>query len=85
MAITISCAVLLSLIVSMTVIPSLSARILRTAKASPEGSDPRRNAQNLWGLVRWASAFVKRVGATVAWIMATTTRRLAVVACFTFI
>ncbi len=84
-AIAISCAVFLSLIVSMTVIPSLSARILRTAKASPEGGDPRRNAQNLWGLVRWASAFVKRVGATVAWIMATTTRRLAVVAFFTFI
>ena len=84
-AIAISCTVFLSLIVSMTVIPSLSARILRTAKASPEGGDPRRNAQNLWGLVRWASAFVKRVGATVAWIMATTTRRLAVVAFFTFI
>ena len=83
-AIAISCAVFLSLIVSMTVIPSFSARILRTAKA-PDGGGARRRSQNLWGLVGWASAFVKRVGGAIFWIMDRTTRRLGVVALFTFI
>lgn len=42
-AIAISCAVGLSLVVAMTVIPSLSARILRTAKTSGDASESKRH------------------------------------------
>ena len=68
-AIAISCAVLLSLAVSMTVIPSLSARILRTAELDPD--DKARGWSNAWGLVDLGSRFVAAVGAMVQWIIAT--------------
>ena len=82
-AIAISCAVALSLVISMTVIPSLSARVLRTADVVPETKG--RDRHNLWGLLDLGSTFVKRVGTTVGWLMARTTRRLAVVGIFTFV
>ena len=85
-AIAISCAVFLSLIVSMTVIPSLSARILSTATPhDEEAGGKRRGSRNLWGLLPLASAFVARIGATVHWITGSTTRRLAVVVAFTVV
>ena len=75
-AIAISCAVLLSLIVAITVIPSLSARILKTADT------PTSRAV---GLTSLASSFVDFVVGSVAWINSTTRRRLAVVGTFTLI
>ena len=75
-AIAISCAVLLSLIVAITVIPSLSARILKTADTS---------TSRAVGLTSLASSFVDFVVGSVAWINSTTRRRLAVVGTFTLI
>ena len=78
-AIAISCAVALSLIVSITVIPSLSARILRTADSVDEV--PGR----LGRLLAKAGSFSELVSSTVGWINRSTTRRLAVVAGFTVV
>ncbi len=80
-AIAISCAVFLSLIISMTVIPSLSARILRTAEVDPDAKG--RGPHNLWGLTALGAKFSGAVGATVGWITTSTTRRLAVAGLFT--
>ena len=74
-AIAISCAVGISLIVSITVIPSLSARILRTADANEE----ERGFHNLWGFLPRARAAAHSVSDTVSWINRSTSRRLAVV------
>ncbi|MEE8138096.1 MAG: efflux RND transporter permease subunit, partial [Thermoanaerobaculia bacterium] len=49
-ALAISCAVGLSLVVAITVIPSLSAKILGTAERKTAG----KGYKNLWGLVGWA-------------------------------
>ena len=80
-AIAISCAVFLSLIVSMTVIPSLSARILRTATVDPNAKG--RGSHNLWGLLDLGALFAKRVAGAVHWITTSTTRRIAVALIFT--
>jgi HAE1 family hydrophobic/amphiphilic exporter-1 len=74
-AIAISCAVALSLIVAITVIPSLSAKILRAA-----GRDLKQNGyHNLWGGVSLAGRFTRWVAGTVDWINGSTLRRLAVI------
>ncbi|MFQ5788968.1 MAG: efflux RND transporter permease subunit, partial [Acidobacteriota bacterium] len=78
-AIAISCAVAFSLIVAITVIPSLSARILHTAEADSEA----RGFHNLWGLIGKAGAFADWVSGTVYWITASTRRRLAVITVLT--
>ena len=92
-AIAVSCAVGLSLLVSITVIPSLSAKILGTA----ETSRPRRGAarddvadlpeersfKNLWGWAARAQGFNEWVSDRVYWITGSTARRLAVVIGFT--
>ncbi|MEJ2084404.1 MAG: efflux RND transporter permease subunit [Acidobacteriota bacterium] len=74
-AIAISCAVGLSLIVSVTVIPSLSAKILGSVgeESKVEGF------RNLWGLVDRAHGWNERITKRVGWILATTGRRLVVV------
>lgn len=77
-AIAISCAVGLSLIVSITVIPSLSARILATADHSSQSG-----FRQLWGLVGRGHAFNDWITERVHWITATTVRRVAVVLGFT--
>ncbi len=77
-ALALSGAVALSLIVSITVIPSLSARILQTAQGG-EG----RGFHNLWGFLDKAQGFARWVGDTVYRITGSTTKRLAVVAVFT--
>ncbi len=69
-AIAISCAVALSLVVAMTVIPSLSARILDATGAVDRGESPRRfrRARGLWGrvaLARRAAALIVRMVAAV--------------------
>jgi HAE1 family hydrophobic/amphiphilic exporter-1 len=80
-AIAISCAVALSLIVSITVIPSLSAKILRAAGRGDGGR--ARNYRNLWGGVTSAQRFTDRVAEAVDWINASTLRRLVVIISFT--
>jgi HAE1 family hydrophobic/amphiphilic exporter-1 len=78
-ALAISCAVGLSLIVSITVIPSLSAKILGSAKPEEAGESRGKSYKNLWGLVSQAQGVNKRIGDAVHWITETTRRRLAVV------
>ena len=78
-AIAISCAVALSLLVSITVIPSLSAKILHAAEADPE----QRSFRNLWGVSFLARRFTGGLTGTVHWITGSTLRRLAVVATLT--
>ena len=78
-AIAISCAVTLSLLVSITVIPSLSAKILHAAEADPE----QRSFRNLWGVSFLARRFTGGLTGTVHWITGSTLRRLAVVATLT--
>ncbi len=72
-AIGLGCSVLLSLLVSMTVVPCLSARILR----STEGGD--RWYHHLFGLDRLGDRFTRWIAGTVAWINSSTLRRLAVI------
>jgi HAE1 family hydrophobic/amphiphilic exporter-1 len=78
-ALAISCAVGLSLLVAMTVIPSLAGKILGGAQQPTE----KKGFQNLWGLTRRAGRLTDWVTATVDRINGSTTRRLAVVICFT--
>ena len=78
-AIAISCAVALSLVVSITVIPSLSAKILHAAEADPE----QYSFRNLWGVSFLARRFTGGLTGTVHWITGSTLRRLAVVATLT--
>ena len=78
-AIAISSAVGLSLIVSITVIPSLASKILGVATAQ----DQRRGFRNLWGLVGRAESFNAWVTRSVRWILSSTRRRLIVVVAFT--
>jgi HAE1 family hydrophobic/amphiphilic exporter-1 len=77
-AVAISCAVVLSLVVSMTVIPSLSARILRTA-SEREDTAGTRNAHNLWGLTALAARGNSFMEELVYRITGSTRLRLAVV------
>jgi HAE1 family hydrophobic/amphiphilic exporter-1 len=74
-ALAISCAVGLSLIVAITVIPSLSAKVLGVAAETAESSGFRQ----LWGGVERAHRFGEWVSDRVYWICGSTARRLAVV------
>ncbi|MCH7765686.1 MAG: efflux RND transporter permease subunit [Acidobacteria bacterium] len=74
-AIAISCAVALSLLVAITVIPSLSAKILRAVEHKPD----ERGYHNLWGFLRLTRGFTHGVTSTVDWINTSTARRLAVI------
>ncbi|HET9481513.1 MAG TPA: efflux RND transporter permease subunit [Candidatus Polarisedimenticolia bacterium] len=74
-ALALSCGVGLSLIVSVTVIPSLSARILSTAEIDPH----RSGYHNLWGGVRLAERFVEAIAGAVWWLTGSVFRRLALV------
>jgi HAE1 family hydrophobic/amphiphilic exporter-1 len=78
-AVAISCAVALSLVVSMTVIPSLSARILRTAEAAGDGGAEEKGAHNLWGLATVATRLNSYMEDLVYRITGSTAQRLAVV------
>jgi HAE1 family hydrophobic/amphiphilic exporter-1 len=78
-AVAISCAVVLSLVVSITVIPSLSARILRTAAEGVETKEKARSAHNLWGLTTVASRANGFMEELVYRITGSTGQRLAVV------
>ena len=78
-AIAISSAVGLSLIVAITVIPSLSARILGVASSQEQSGGFR----DLWGLARFAKRFNGWVASSIDWILTTTRRRVMVVVVFT--
>jgi HAE1 family hydrophobic/amphiphilic exporter-1 len=80
-ALAISGAVALSLLVSITVIPSLSAKILHAAEHDPN----RLGYHNLWGAARLTRRFTNWVTTTVYWITGSTARRLAVVAVLTVV
>ena len=71
-AVAISCAVGLSLVVAITVIPTMSARMLRVA-----GRDSGFN--NLWGGVPLAAMIRDRIASLSYWINKTTMRRLLLV------
>ena len=76
LAIAISCAVGLSLIVAITVIPSLSAKILGTSEDDADGA---RRFKNLWGLVGKAHEFNEWITGLVYRIIGSTKLKLAVV------
>ncbi|MFQ5776937.1 MAG: efflux RND transporter permease subunit, partial [Terriglobia bacterium] len=78
-AIAISCAVALSLLVAITVIPTLSSKILRAVEHDPD----RRGYHNLWGGLALTRAFTRTVTNTVDWINTSTVRRLAVIVMLT--
>ncbi|HWP91540.1 MAG TPA: efflux RND transporter permease subunit [Thermodesulfobacteriota bacterium] len=78
-AIAISVSVILSLIVSITVIPAISAKILKIARGK-EG----KSLSNLWGYVDFAQVFADRVTNLVRRIMADPKLRMGVVCGFTF-
>ncbi len=73
-AIAISCAVGLSLIVAMTVIPSLSGKILAKPKAAS-----RYSPRNLFGLADLSANVTDRVAEFVYWLCGGVFRRLLVV------
>lgn len=75
-AIALSCAVGLSLIVSITVIPSMSAKILHAAKPHRH----RYGFHNLWGLTYAAEALSRQVPRFVYWLSGGVLRRVVVVA-----
>ena len=78
-ALAISCAVALSLVVSITVIPALSARILRVgAKAGSTGG-----FRALWGLAPRALGLTDGVAGLVYRMTGSTGARLAVILVFT--
>ena len=79
-ALALSSAVVFSLVVSVTVIPSLSARILDPAESR---GTKGRGFQNLWGFLDKAQSLTQWVSRTVYWITGSTKRRLLVVAVFT--
>jgi HAE1 family hydrophobic/amphiphilic exporter-1 len=74
-AIAIAAAIALSLIASITVIPSLSARILRVVEADPR----RAGAHDLWGFVGVATRLTRWIRDRVYWITGTTVRRVATI------
>lgn len=73
-AIAITCAVGLSLIISITVIPSLSAKILKRNRGS---GDPSKSRQ--WGSLWPERMFIEAVTSTVSWINRSIIRRLVLV------
>lgn len=75
-AIGLSCAVALSLLVSITVIPSLAAKILDPLRPARGRFDVRR----LFGLVRLAQQLADGVAQLVWWLCGGVVRRVAVVA-----
>jgi HAE1 family hydrophobic/amphiphilic exporter-1 len=75
-AIAISSAVGLSLLVSMTVIPALSSKILGKVK-------PKEPSLRSWSVYRWASTVTDGMSGFVYWICGKVYRRLGLVAVMT--
>jgi len=77
-AIAISVSVILSLIVSITVIPAVSAKILSVVTERPG-----KNFSNLWGLSHTAGRIAASIAGLVDTILSSTRARIIVVAGFT--
>lgn len=75
-AIAISAAIGLSLIVCITVVPAMSAKMLT---AATPGDASKKGFHNLWGLDSLAEGFTRWIGDIVHWITATTWRRVVIV------
>ena len=82
-AIAVSASNALSLLVSITVLPCLAARILRAA--DPAQGAGGKGFQGLWGIVGLAEAATLRVRNAVHWITGSTPRRLATIGVFTIV
>ncbi|MGH9749703.1 MAG: efflux RND transporter permease subunit [Candidatus Polarisedimenticolia bacterium] len=78
-AIAVSASNLLSLLVSITVLPCLAARLLKTAATDHD----RRGFHNLWGLLGHAERTTRWISDGVHWTTGSTARRLAVIVIFT--
>jgi len=75
-AIAISGAVGLSLLVCITVVPAMAAKMLQVS----EGGEKGRSFHNLWGALDFAAKFKNAVGAAVYWINGGFMRRVVAVA-----
>ncbi len=78
-AIAISVSVILSLVVSITVIPAVSAKILSIAKEKKG-----KSFFNLWGFSRYGNSISNFIVGVVSNIIASTKTKIAVVCAFTF-
>lgn len=74
-AVALSCSAILSLLVSITVVPCLGAKIVGVAEHKPD----ERGFHNLWGAVAYAERLTDRTTEAVDWVMATTARRLGTI------
>ncbi|HKY33315.1 MAG TPA: efflux RND transporter permease subunit [Candidatus Polarisedimenticolia bacterium] len=74
-AVALSCSALFSLLVSITVVPALAAKILHPA----EEDASRRGFHNLWGLAGTAARLNVWMTESVDWINATTLRRVGTI------
>ena len=76
-AVAVSAAVLISLIVSITLIPSLAARVLRTSKVhSADGGSSR-------GIAAWGAGINGWIADSIYWLTGSASLRLSVVVAFT--
>ncbi len=82
-AIAISFAVLLSLVVSITLIPSLAARIIGTPNNNSSKRTGKGGIRGLLGISDLAGGFANLVASFVYWLSGKTLARLAVVVCLT--
>ncbi|MBI4775879.1 MAG: efflux RND transporter permease subunit [Deltaproteobacteria bacterium] len=81
-SIAVSCSVFLSLLVSITVIPSLAARIIRRANSGDPasvGGRFRRGFHNLFGLAHLGTILTQSLGRFIYWVCGSKVLRLAVV------
>jgi HAE1 family hydrophobic/amphiphilic exporter-1 len=87
-AVAVSCSVALSLIVSISVIPTMAARILRVPKAlllngGETGKVSPFSVYNLFGFASMTRAFSRGIAAFFPWIYRSITLRLALVVVMT--
>jgi HAE1 family hydrophobic/amphiphilic exporter-1 len=74
-AVALSCSAVLSLLVSITVVPCLGAKIVNVVEHQPD----RRGFHDLWGAVGWATRLTDWTTDLVDWVMTTTARRVGTI------
>ena len=85
-SIAVSCSVFLSLLVSITVIPSLAARIIgrtNSGNSDSAGGRIRRGFHNLFGLATLGTILTRNLGRFIYWVCGSRVIRLAVVVIMT--
>jgi len=85
-SIAVSCSVFLSLLISITVIPSLAARIIRRTDSGGDASGGgriRRGFHNLFGLASLGIILTRNLGRFIYWISGSKVMRLTVVVVMT--